>query len=382
MTIKRWIVNPLKQLETLGQSVWLDFIKRDLIRSGELSRLIAQDCLRGMTSNPVLFEKAIDESQEYNEAISKMAKQNKPVNQIYEALTIKDVQEAADAFRDVYQKTEGKDGYVSLEVNPHLAYDTQATISEARRLWHELNRPNVLIKVPATKEGLPAITQLLSDGINVNVTILFGLPRYKEVAQAYISGLEARAAQGKPLNHIASVASFFLSRIDVLVDPMLEKIMQEKSDQSIIAKKMYGQVAIASAKIANQDHAQIFDSEQFKRLQQKGAQPQRLLWASTGTKNPKYSKIKYVEALIGPNTINTLPFETFKEYRQNGQPEVRLTKQLDEAHWLFLSLPSLGIDINRVTEQLEREGVDKFNVAYDGLIRTLENKMAKVKKAA
>ena len=288
--------NPLKQLGTLGQSIWLDYIRRDLIASGELRRLIEEDGLRGMTSNPSIFEKAIAESNLYDQDIRDMALKRKDVKTIYESLSQRDVQNAADEFRSVYEKTDGKDGYVSLEVNPHLAHDTKGTIEEARRLWAALNRPNVLIKVPATSDGLPAIRQLISEGINVNVTLLFGLPRYRQAAEAYIAGLEARAVQGKPLEHIASVASFFLSRIDALVDPLLEKFIAEGGKKTEIAKKVHGQVAIASAKMAYQIYKEIFGSDRFKKLADKGARVQRLLWASTGTKNPDYSDMKYVEA--------------------------------------------------------------------------------------
>jgi len=240
--------NPLKKLETLGQSIWLDYIRRDLIASGELRRLIEEDGLQGMTSNPSIFEKAIVESNIYDQDIRDMALKKKDAKAIYEVISQRDVQNAADEFRPVYEKTEDKDGYVSLEVNPHLAHDTEGTIEEARRLWAALNRPNVLIKVPATSDGLPAIQQLISEGINVNVTLLFGLPRYRQVVEAYIAGLEAHSAQGKPLKNIASVASFFLSRIDTLLDPMLEKFLEPGSKHSEIAKKVHGQVAIASAK--------------------------------------------------------------------------------------------------------------------------------------
>jgi transaldolase len=374
--------NPLKQLEALGQSIWLDFIKRDLISSGELKKLINKDCLRGMTSNPTIFDQAINESHEYDSPIHKMAQEGKTLHEIYETLTLHDVQDAADEFHETYEKLNGRDGYVSLEVNPHLAYDTEATIREARRLWQELNRPNVLIKVPATKQGLPAIKQLISEGINVNVTILFGLSRYREVTDAFISGLEARAKKGEPLHHVTSVASFFLSRIDVLVDPILEKVIQQNNEKSQIAKKIHGQVAIASAKLAYQDYENIFNTARFKRLTNFGARAQRLLWASTSTKNPSYSKIKYVEALIAPQTVNTLPYETFVEYRKQGQPIIRINADLDMAHWIFKNLSKVGIDIKKVTDQLEKEGVEKFNKAYDDLLQTLEKKSSKFQKAA
>ena len=262
--------NPLKQLETLGQSIWLDYIRRDLIASGELRRLIEEDGLRGMTSNPAIFEKAIAGSQDYDEDIRAMALEGKDAKAIYEALSQRDVQSAADEFRPVYERTDGNDGYVSLEVNPHLAHDTHGTIQEARRLWGALNRPNVFIKVPATAEGLPAIQQLISEGINVNVTLLFGLPRYRQVAEAYIAGIEARAAQGKAVKHVASVASFFVSRIDSLVDPLLEPILAQGGKEADLAKEVRGQVAIASAKMAYQIYKEIFGSDRFKKLADAG----------------------------------------------------------------------------------------------------------------
>jgi transaldolase len=263
--------NLLKKLETLGQSIWIDYIRRELIVSGELRRLVEKDGLRGLTSNPSIFEKAIAESHIYDYDIHNLSLQKKDVKAIYETLSQLDVQNAADEFRNLYEKTDGKNGYVSLEVNPHLAHDTKGTIEEARRLWKALNRPNVLIKVPATSDCLPAIKQLISEGINVNVTLLFGLPRYRQVTEAYIAGLEARAAQGIPIKKIASVASFFLSRIDSLMDPLVEKFLEQGGEKTEIAKKVHGQIAIASAKAAYQIYKEIFDSDRFKKLTDKGA---------------------------------------------------------------------------------------------------------------
>lgn len=370
--------NPLKKLESLGQAIWLDYIKRDLIISGKLKQFIEEDGLKGMTSNPSIFENAIAKSQDYDQAIQKMKNEGKSVNVVYEALTEKDVGDAADEFRTVYDETEGQDGYVSLEVNPNLAHDTESTIIEARRLWKALNRPNVMIKVPATNEGLPAIQQLTSEGMNVNITLLFGLPRYREVAEAYLAGLEARVAMGKPVNNIHSVASFFLSRIDVLIDPILEKIMEQgnqNQNKSLLAKKAHGQVAIASAKVAYQIYKEMVASNRFKKLVEKGAQKQRLLWASTSTKNPTYSDIKYVEALIGPDTVNTIPIETLEAYRDHGDPKLLLEQDLGVANQIFQALPELGINIDKVTEQLLTEGVDKFNKAFDQLITALKDKL-------
>jgi transaldolase len=363
--------NPLKQLGTLGQSLWLDYIRRDLIVSGELRRLIEEDGLRGMTSNPSIFEKAIVESHDYDEDIRAMVLEGKSVKAIYEALSQRDVQSAADEFRPVYDLTDGRDGYVSLEVNPHLAHDTKGTLEEARRLWAALNRPNVFIKVPATADGLPAIRQLISEGINVNVTLLFGLPRYQQVAEAYIAGIEARAAQGKAVKHVASVASFFVSRIDTLVDPLLDKLIAQGGEQAEIAKKVHGQVAVASAKAAYQIYKEVFGSDRFKKLADRGARVQRLLWASTSTKNPDYSDVKYVESLIGPDTVDTAPIETLDAYRDHGDPKARLEQDVEEAGWVLERLPELGISIGKVTQQLEDEGVEKFDEPFDQLMETL-----------
>ncbi len=363
--------NPLKQLEVLGQSLWLDYIRRDLIASGKLRSLIEVDGLRGMTSNPSIFEKAITDCHDYDEDIQGMALKGKSVEVIYETLSQRDVQNAADEFRPLYDRTKGKDGYVSLEVNPHLAHDTNGTIAEARRLWAALNRPNVFIKVPATADGLPAIQQLISEGISVNVTLLFGLPRYRQVVEAYLSGIEARAAQGKAVKQVVSVASFFISRIDALVDPLLDQLIVQGGREADLAKKMRGQVAIASAKIAYQIYKEIFGSDRFKKLAAQGALAQRLLWASTSTKSPDFSDVKYMEALIGPDTVNTAPIETIDAYRDHGDPQARLEQDVVEARWVLERLPELGIDIDSVTQQLEDEGVNKFNKPFDKLMETL-----------
>ena len=326
--------NPLKRLETLGQSIWMDYIRRDLIVSGELRRLIEEDGIRGMTSNPAIFEKAIAGSHDYDEDIRAQALRGKDIETIYASISQHDVQNAADEFRSLYDRTDGEDGFVSLEVNPHLAHDTKATIEEARRLWTALNRPNVMIKVPATRGGLPAIQQLISEGINVNVTLLFGLPRYRQVAEAYIAGLEARISQGQPVNHIGSVASFFLSRIDSLVDPLVKKFL-ESDTTTKIAGKVYGQVAISSAKAAYQIYKEIFGNARFKKLADDGARVQRLLWASTSSKNPDYSDVKYVESVIGPDTINTVPPATIDAYRDHGDPKLRLEQNIEDANWIL-----------------------------------------------
>jgi transaldolase len=370
--------NNLLKIKKFGQSIWLDYIDRRMIHSGELKRLIEADGLRGVTSNPSIFDEAIERSQDYEEAILALSQEGKTAEEIYQTLTVEDVQMAADEFRHLYDTSGGTHGFVSLEVNPHLAYRTAETMAEARELWRSLDRSNVFIKVPATKEGLPAIQQLISEGINVNVTLLFGLPRYREVAAAYIAGLEERAAAGKPCDRVCSVASFFLSRIDVLVDAKLEEIMAGGGPKAETAEKLRGQVAIASAKEAYQMYKEIFGQKRFQRLAEKGGRRQRVLWASTSTKNPDYSDVKYVEALIGPETINTLPQETLKAYRDHGNPQERLERGLEEARKVLELLPEVNMDIDQVTQQLEKEGVEKFNKPYDRLLDTLAKKRSQV----
>jgi transaldolase len=373
--------NPLKQLTALGQSIWLDYIRRDLIAGGGLRRLIEEDGLRGMTSNPAIFEKAIADSSDYDADIRALALEGQAPGAIYETISQRDVQSAADAFRPLYDLTDGKDGYVSLEVNPHLSHDTHGTIVEARRLWTALNRPNVFIKVPATVAGLPAIQQLIGEGINVNVTLLFGLPRYRQVAEAYLGGIEARTAQGQPVKRVASVASFFVSRIDALVDALLEKRMADGGKAADLAQKARGQVAIASAKLAYQIYKEIFTSDRFKKSAARGAGVQRLLWASTSTKNPDYSDVKYVEALIGPDTVNTAPLETLEAYRDHGMPKVRLEQDLAQARQVLERLPDLGIRLDDVTRQLEDQGVAKFNQPFDHLMENLARRSIAFGKA-
>ncbi|HMA64997.1 MAG TPA: transaldolase [Chitinispirillaceae bacterium] len=373
--------NPLIQLEKHGQSIWLDYIRRDLIVSGELRRLIRDDDLRGMTSNPSIFEKAIVDSKDYDADIQSMADSGMDAKSIYEALSQHDVKMAADEFRPVYDNTVGNDGYVSLEVNPYLAHDTKGTIEEARRLWSALDRPNVFIKVPATIEGLPAISQLISEGINVNVTLLFGLPRYREVAQAYIDGIQTRLTNKNDVSRVASVASFFVSRIDTLVDPLITKMIEQADSGENLARQLYGQVAIASAKMAYQIFKEIFHNEQFKQLMEKGARRQRVLWASTGTKNPDYSDVKYIEAIIGPDTVNTVPVETLNAYRDHGNTTNSLEHDIQLANWVLERLPELGIDIDTITRQLEDEGVAKFCEPFDKLMKTLAHRSHLTKTA-
>ncbi|MBP1694555.1 MAG: transaldolase [Chloroflexi bacterium] len=370
--------NPLLDLEALGQSIWMDFIRREMIASGELQRLIIEDGVSGVTSNPSIFEKAIAETHDYDDSIRALTLKEMASNDVYETLTIEDIQGVADLLHPTYARTGGRDGFVSLEVSPKLAHDTPGTIAEARRLWSRVGRPNVMIKVPATKAGLPAIRQLIGEGLNINITLLFGLPRYREVAEAFLSGLETLAARKKPLDQAASVASFFLSRIDVLIDPLLEQKMKSSGPQAELAERLHGQSAIASAKIAYQMYQEIFSSERYKKLADLGARPQKLLWASTSTKNPAYTDTKYVEALIGPDTIDTVPLETLNAYRDHGHPEQSLDRNVAQARQALDSLAGVGISLDAVTQQLEDEGVAKFSTAFDRLMDALESKMAAV----
>ncbi len=370
--------NPLLELESFGQSIWMDFISRGTISSGQLQKWIEQDGISGVTSNPSIFEKAITGSHDYDEAIRNMIAKGMTSEETFQSLTVEDIQSVADLLLPTYDRTDGRDGFVSLEVSPKLAYDTIGTIEEARQLWSLVDRPNAMIKVPATSEGMPAIRQLTGEGINVNITLLFGLPRYQEVVDAYLGGLEMLAEKNKPLKETASVASFFLSRIDVLIDPVLEKKMKMNSPEAVIARRLHGQIAIASAKVGYEIYKAIFGSDRFARLASKGARTQKLLWASTSTKNPAYQDTKYVEALIGPDTINTVPIETLDAYRDHGSPEQSLDQEVHTAYHLLNKLASIGIDLNVVAQQLENEGVEKFIAAYDQLMASLREKTAVV----
>jgi transaldolase len=366
--------NPLLQLKTLGQSVWLDFLSRQLLTSGHLARLIQEDGLAGVTSNPAIFKEAMADVPDYDEAIRALVQRHKNVEEIYQALIVADIQQAADLLQPLYHQAETGDGFISLEVSPSLAYDPQGTIEEGRRLWQAVQRPNLFIKVPATRAGLPAIRQLISEGINVNVTLLFSLPRYCEVAEAYMAGLRDRIAAGQPVTHVASVASFFLSRIDTRVDAELEKIIALGGPQALLAQSLLGRVALASAKVAYQLYQEIFEEEQFHLLEQQGARKQRLLWASTSPKNPHYSALKYVEALIGPETINTMPLKTLEAYRDHGRPRLTLEENLKEAYQTLSTLAELQLNLDEITQQLETEGLQKFAESYDALLEALAKK--------
>lgn len=372
------MMNPLRQLAALGQSVYLDEISRLMLRTGDLKRLIDDDGLHGVTSNPAIFEKAIAGSDDYDDAIADLAQEGRSPEAVFEALALEDIQDAADLFTEVYRSSDGNHGYVSLEVSPRLAHDTDATLEEARRLWHALARPNVFIKVPGTAAGLPAIRRLTAEGINVNVTLLFGLPRYQAVAEAYLAGLDDRLAAGEPLHHVASVASFFLSRIDVAIDPRLDALAAAGGAAAAQAEALRGKAAIASAKRAYVIYNDRFGGERFAALAAHGARPQWLLWASTGVKDERYPATMYVEPLIGAHTITTLPRETLDAYRQHGDPKPRLADELEQAARTLRALADLGIDLDALTQQLEDEGVDKFVKPFDALLDTVGATMAEL----
>lgn len=366
--------NPLKQIPELGQSIWLDYIRRGFLLNGDLKALIDNDALRGVTSNPAIFEEAIAHSTDYKDTITRLAGTNLTTEEIFLNLAMEDVRTAADIFKGVYEATAGLDGYVSLEVSPDIALDTEKTITEALSSWKALDRPNVMIKIPATHEGLAAIKKSISEGLNINVTLLFSLQRYREVAEAYIEGLEDRAKAGLPVDRIYSVASFFLSRIDTMVDPMLEKIIAEGGPEAELAKTLLGKAAVSSAKMAYQIYKELFFSERFNALREKGANPQRLLWASTGTKNKAYSDVKYIEALIGPDTVNTVPQDTLKAYRDHGQPAIRIEEDITGAAQAMKDLEKVGVSIDSVTKTLVDEGIEKFVKPFQSLMNVLAGK--------
>jgi transaldolase / glucose-6-phosphate isomerase len=368
-------VNPLKQLQTFGQSIWLDYIRRDLLKSGELQRLIDEDGLRGMTSNPAIFEKAIAGSTQYQDFLDSLANRaDLDAKGRYELLAIRDIQDAADLLRSVYQSTRKRDGYVSLEVSPYLANDTNATIDEARRLWKTVGRDNVMIKVPGTPAGIPAFRQLISEGININVTLLFAQDVYEQVAQAFIDGVEKHASTGGDVSKIASVASFFISRIDSLVDSLVGEQLKKETDPARKAKlqSILGKVAIANGKLTYEAYQRIFSAPRWKALAAKGAQTQRVLWASTSTKNPNYRDVIYVEEMIGPDTVNTVPPATLEAFRDHGKPRVSLIEDLDGARETMADLAAVGIDMKQVTDKLTADGVKLFADAFDALLAAVE----------
>ncbi|SHN32017.1 transaldolase [Mucilaginibacter sp. OK098] len=361
--------NKVKQIHSFGQSIWLDFIDRAIISSGKLKSLIDVDGVRGVTSNPAIFEKAITSSSDYDNDIRTLAEGDKTNEEIFFGLAVTDIQNATKLFEGVYDESKGEDGYVSLEVSPFLALDAEGTAKQAEELWKKVDRKNVMIKIPGTKPGLQAIRKSIGKGININVTLLFGLPRYEEVTEAYISGLEDHLAAGHKIGHISSVASFFLSRIDVLVDPLLD----EKG-----LGDLKGEVAIASAKKAYEIYKRVFSGPRWEKLAAEGAQPQRLLWASTSSKNPAFKDTKYVEALIGADTVDTVPLETIEAFRDHGIAANTLEDGLDNATAILDKLKAAGIDIDAITQQLEDEGIEKFNKPFEKLLQAIEDQKSKV----
>jgi transaldolase len=367
--------NPLLELQKQGQSVWLDYIRRDLITSGELKRLIDEDGLRGITSNPSIFEKAIAGSTDYAGFLDQLRVQGLSSGDIYERIAVRDIQDSADLLLPVYKATNKHDGYVSLEVSPTLARDTKGTIEEARRLWKTVGRPNIMIKVPGTDEGAPAVRQLISEGININITLLFAQEAYVKVAQAYIDGLEAAQKSGIDISGIASVASFFVSRIDSLVDSMIDERLKTATppsqDQELL-RSLHGKVAIANAKQAYRSYQQMIAGQRWKALAASGAQVQRLLWASTSTKNPKYRDVLYIEELIGPDTVNTIPPATMDAFRAHGKVARTLDADVATADVTMANLEKAGISMQKVTDQLLEEAIKLFADAFQKLLSAVE----------
>jgi transaldolase / glucose-6-phosphate isomerase len=379
------VTNPLKELLNFGQSMWLDYIRRDLLTTGKLKAMIADDGLRGMTSNPSIFEKAIGESSLYDDMLKSLAAQpGLDAKSRYEQIAIRDIQEAADILKPVYESSKFHDGYVSLEVSPLLALETEKTLEEARRLWKTVNRPNVMIKVPGTAEGIPAIRQLIGEGININVTLLFAQDVYEKVAEAYIGGLEDLAKRGGDLKKMASVASFFISRIDTLVDSRIDDKLKNTTDaqQQTLLKSLKGKVAIANGKLTYQRYQTIFSGPRWEALASKGAQTQRVLWASTSTKNPEYRDVMYVEELIGPNTVDTMPPATVDAFRDHGRLRNSLMENVAGSKKVMDDLEKAGISMKEVTTKLTTDGVKLFADAFNKLIAVVEKSVQQKGKTA
>ncbi|HET9332096.1 MAG TPA: transaldolase [Gemmatimonadota bacterium] len=372
--------NPLTRLHDLGQSIWLDYIRRDMLLDGSQARLIREDGLAGQTSNPTIFQKAIAESDLYDQDIR--AAGSRSPGAVFESIAVTDIRMAADLFRPLYDRTGGDDGFVSIEVEPDLAWDTDGSIEAARRLWKAVGRPNVMVKIPGTAEGLPAIRECLAEGININITLLFSVERYHEVMDAWFEALERRADRDEPIDRIASVASFFVSRVDTKVDQRIaERLARASDDDRGKLESIEGKIGIDNARLAYEAYERRFGGARFAALAERGARPQRPLWASTSTKNPEYPDVYYAEALIGPGTVNTLPPETIEAYRDHGDPAVRIRDDLDGARRRLESLGELGIDFPTILEELEKEGVEKFADSYHGLLETLEEKRKQVQPA-
>ena len=370
------MTNPLLQLKEYGQSVWYDNIDRAQLISGQFKKLLDEDGVVGVTANPTIFQKSISYGDAYDEQITQLIKEGKSTNEIYEALIITDVQTVADILRPIYDRTNRQDGFVSLEVSPDLAHNTGGTISEVRRFWKLVDRPNLLVKIPATPEGLPAIQQALTEGININITLIFAIDFYRKVTDAYLSALEERNAEGKDISHIASVASFFVSRVDTLVDQLLEDKIKATSDsaEQQKLKSLEGKAAIANARLVYQDFKGIFNTPRFETLKHSGAHVQRPLWASTSTKNPAYRDVLYAEELIGPNTVDTMPLETIEKFRDHGRVRLSIEDNIPQAKAELAALEEVGIHYDQVTQQLLDEGVQKFADSFHELFKGIESK--------
>lgn len=363
-----------KTVRQIGQSLWYDNIQRRFLEDGGMEAMVQEGIIRGVTSNPSIFNNAIGKSTDYDAALIPLAKAGKNAVEIYESLAIADIQAAADLFKQLYESSEGGDGYVSLEVNPDLAQDTEATYEDAVRLWKVVDRPNLMIKIPATKEGIPAVERAISSGLNVNITLIFSQERYTEVMEAYLSGLEARQAEGLSLTGIASVASFFISRIDSKVDGYLEEVVKSAGEHAELAATLQGKVAVANAKLAYTLFKETFGSERFTALKGAGANIQRPLWASTSTKNPAYSDVKYIEELIGPDTVNTVPPKTLDAFEDHGKAEPTIEADLDAARQTLADLEKVGVSLAQATQELEDEGVAAFSKAFADLLETIETR--------
>ncbi len=370
------MTNPLLQLKTQGQSVWYDTVDRAQLDNGLFKRMLDEDGVAGVTSNPTIFQKSINHGDAYDEQMTQLVRENKSTSEIYEALAIRDIRTVADMLLPIYEKANRQDGFVSLEVSPDLAHDSEATLNEARRFWKLVDRPNLMIKIPATPEGLPVVRQTLTEGMNINITLIFSIEDYREVAEAYISALEERNAEGKDISHIASVASFFVSRVDTLVDQLLENKMKATNDstEQQKLKSLEGKAAIANARLVYQDFKHIFHSPRFETLKHSGAHVQRPLWASTSTKNPAYRDVLYAEELVGPDTVDTMPLETIENFRDHGKVRLSVEDDIQQAKDEFAELEKVGIHYDQVTQQLQDEGVQKFADSFHELFKGIESK--------
>jgi transaldolase len=370
-------MNRIQELYALGQSIWLDFIERGMVQSGELGNLVAEG-LAGVTSNPTIFQQAITKSDAYKDDLQRLVHSDKDPKTIFEELAVADIQAAADVLRPAYDRANGQDGFVSIEVAPDLAYDVEGTVAEAQRLRSAVNRPNLMVKVPATREGVVAIRRLIAAGLNINVTLIFGLERYAAVKEAFLNGLEDRVEQRQPIDQIASVASFFVSRVDSNIDGRLEKLAKANPARAAEYQALMGQIAVANAKLAYRQFQQIFSGPRWETLALAGAQVQRPLWASTSTKKPSYPELLYVDTLIGPHTVNTMPPKTLEAFRARGVVKRTIDKELAAAERAFDDVKSFGIDIAEVTEELEKEGVQKFADSYHELLAAIAQRRAEM----